>query len=64
MEHRKNEDLKLMTSKYVNENINKREAQEKMEQMRFELKMLEKNDGSVANIWKTKCKELFDICSN
>lgn len=33
-----------------------------MEQMKLELKMLETNDTSVANIWKKKCLDLFDVC--
>lgn len=26
--------------------------------------MLEKNEGSMSDLWKTKCKELVEICSN
>ncbi len=31
--------------------------------MRFEFKMLEMNDSSVASIWKKKCLDLFEICT-
>jgi len=30
----------------------------------MELRMLEKNEGSMAEVWKTKCKELVEICNN
>ena len=29
----------------------------------MELRMLEKNEGSMSDVWKTKCKELVDICN-
>lgn len=29
----------------------------------MELRMLEKNEGSMAEVWKSKCKELVDICN-
>jgi hypothetical protein len=29
----------------------------------MELRMLEKNEGSMAEVWKTKCKELVEICN-
>jgi hypothetical protein len=35
-----------------------------MEQMKFELKMLETNDSSVASIWKKKCLDLFEVCQS
>jgi hypothetical protein len=25
--------------------------------------MLEKNEGSMADVWKSKCKELVEICN-
>lgn len=30
----------------------------------MELRMLEKNEGSMAEVWKTKCKELVEISNN
>ena len=35
---------------------------EKLDQMKFELKMLESNDSSVSSIWKKKCMDLFEVC--
>ena len=29
----------------------------------MELRMLEKNEGSMAEVWKAKCKELVEICN-
>jgi hypothetical protein len=37
---------------------------ERLEGLRMEMKMLEKNEGSMTEVWKTKCKELVDICNN
>ena len=36
---------------------------ERLEGLRMELRMLEKNEGSMAEVWKLKCKELVDICN-
>jgi hypothetical protein len=32
--------------------------------MKLELKMLESQDASVANIWKKKCLDLYDVCQS
>jgi hypothetical protein len=34
---------------------------ERLESLRMELRMLEKNEGSMADVWKSKCKELVEI---
>ena len=39
----------------------KKDVLERLESLRMELKMLEKNEGSMAEVWKTKCKELVEI---
>ena len=39
----------------------KREVLERLESLRTELRMLEKNEGSMADVWKAKCKELVEI---
>ena len=41
----------------------KQEVLERLETLRTELRMLEKNEGSMAEVWKQKCKELVDICN-
>lgn len=47
----------------MKEQVIKREALERLEGLRVELRMLEKNEGSMAEVWKQKCKELIDICN-
>lgn len=42
----------------------KRDVLERLEGLRMELRMLEKNEGSMAEVWKTKCKELVEICNS
>jgi len=32
-----------------------------MEAIKFELKMLESNDNTVAAVWKKKCLDLYDM---
>lgn len=54
---------KLRTS-FRNEQHRTQTIVDKMEQMKLELKMLETNDTSVANIWKKKCLDLFDVCQS
>jgi regulator of replication initiation timing len=41
----------------------KREVLERLEGLRTELRLLEKNEGSMTEVWKSKCKELVDICN-
>jgi hypothetical protein len=39
----------------------KKDVLERLESLRIELRLLEKNEGSMAEVWKTKCKELVEI---
>ena len=39
----------------------KQDVLERLEALRTELRLLEKNEGSMAEVWKSKCKELVDI---
>jgi regulator of replication initiation timing len=41
----------------------KKEVLERLEGLRMELRLLEKNEGSMTEVWKSKCKELVDICN-
>ena len=41
----------------------KKDVLERLEGLRMELRMLEKNEGSMAEVWKLKCKELVEICN-
>lgn len=38
------------------------EAFEKLDAMRIEMKTLEGKDSVKNDLWKDKCKELYDIC--
>ena len=38
------------------------DAFEKLESMRIEMKSLEGKDNIKNDLWKGKCKELYDIC--
>ncbi len=40
----------------------KQEAFEKLESMRIEMKTLEGKDSIKNDLWKSKCKELYEIC--
>lgn len=42
----------------------KQDAMERLEGLRMELKMVETNEGSMSDVWKTKCKELVEITNN
>ena len=57
------EDLRELHRKYVNENKVKNSVMERLESTRQQMKALELNNGSVAAIWKEKCKELAEICN-
>jgi regulator of replication initiation timing len=41
----------------------KKEVLERLEGLRMELRLLEKNEGSMTEVWKAKCRELVDICN-
>lgn len=38
------------------------EAFEKLDAMRIEMKSLEGKDSVKNDLWKNKCKELYDVC--
>lgn len=57
------EDLRELRRKYMNENKVKNSVLERLESTRQQMKALELNNGSVATIWKEKCKELAEICN-
>jgi len=40
----------------------KQEAFEKLESMRVEMKSMEGKDTIKNDLWKDKCKELYEIC--
>jgi len=40
----------------------KNQAYEKLDAMRVEMKTLEGKDSVKNDLWKEKCKELYDIC--
>lgn len=40
----------------------KQDAFEKLDAMRIEMKTLEGKDSVKNDLWKDKCKELYDIC--
>ncbi len=40
----------------------KQEAFEKLDAMRVEMKSLEGKDTVKNDLWKHKCKELYDVC--
>jgi hypothetical protein len=42
----------------------KKDVLERLESLRIELRMLEKNEGSMAEVWKIKCKELVEISNS
>lgn len=44
------------------ERVAKLDAFEKLDAMRVEMKTLEGKDSVKNDLWKDKCKELYDIC--
>jgi len=48
---------------YFKEQTLKKDVLERLESLRMELRMLEKNEGSMSEVWKSKCKELVEICN-
>lgn len=63
IEFRKDHEVKDFRNQYLREIGMKRDVLERLEGLRMELRMLEKNEGSMADVWKEKCKELVDICN-
>ncbi|CDW83349.1 UNKNOWN [Stylonychia lemnae] len=64
IEKRKDNEVFNIKGQYQKELVLKRDVLERLEGLRMELRMLEKNEGSMAEVWKTKCKELVEICNN
>jgi hypothetical protein len=52
-----------MKNHYLRELGMKKEVLERLEGLRTELRLLEKNEGSMTEVWKSKCKELVEICN-
>ncbi len=46
----------------LTERLAKTQAFEKLDAMRVEMKALEGKDSVKNDLWKDKCKELYDIC--
>jgi hypothetical protein len=63
VENKKNSEIREVKNSYFKELGMKREVMERLEGLRMELRLLEKNEGSMTEVWKTKCKELVDICN-
>jgi len=64
IEKRKDNEVRDYKTQYFKEVNQKKDVLERLESLRMELRMLEKNEGSMAEVWKAKCKELVDICNN
>jgi hypothetical protein len=63
VEKRKDKEIFEIKDRYTKEQGLKKDVFERLESLRMELKMLEKNEGSLSDVWKQKCKELVDICN-
>lgn len=63
VEKKKDWEIKEVKNSYFRELGMKREVMERLEGLRMELRLLEKNEGSMTEVWKTKCKELVEICN-
>jgi hypothetical protein len=63
VENKKNSEIRDVKNSYFKELGMKREVMERLEGLRMELRLLEKNEGSMTDVWKTKCKELVEICN-
>ena len=63
VEKKKDYEVKEMKTQYLKELGMKKEVLERLEGLRMELRLLEKNEGSMTEVWKSKCKELVDICN-
>jgi len=54
--------MEELKKQIVKERSAKLEAFEKLDAMRIEMKTLEGKDSVKNDLWKDKCKELYDIC--
>jgi hypothetical protein len=63
VERKKDFEIKEVKNQYFRELGMKKEVLERLEGLRMELRLLEKNEGSMTEVWKSKCKELVDICN-
>ncbi len=63
IEKKKDHEIKDAKGQYFKELSMKKEVLERLEGLRMELRLLEKNEGSMTEVWKSKCKELVDICN-
>ena len=63
VERKKDSEIKGVQNLYVKELGLKKEVLERLEGLRIELRLLEKNEGSMTEVWKSKCKELVEICN-
>ena len=63
VERRNDTKVKQLEQKYKQEEEMKREAMDKLDTLRAEVKQLEGYDSNVDN-WKEKCRELFEICKD
>lgn len=63
VEKQKDAEINQIKTSYLKELGMKKEVLERLEGLRMELRLLEKNEGSMTEVWKSKCKELVDICN-
>lgn len=53
--------MKVLEAQVHNERKLRLEAQDQMEGLRYEMRVIEGRDMS-SDLWKEKCKEMFAIC--
>ena len=63
IERKKEGEVRDAKNSYLRELGMKKEVLERLEGLRMELRLLEKNEGSMTEVWKSKCKELVEICN-
>lgn len=63
IERKKDGEVRDIKHQYMKELGMKKEVLERLEGLRMELRLLEKNEGSMTEVWKSKCKELVEICN-
>jgi hypothetical protein len=63
VERKKDGEIRDVKNSYFRELGMKKDVMERLEGLRMELRLLEKNEGSMTEVWKSKCKELVDICN-
>jgi len=61
VERRKDVEIREAKGRVLKEQTMKQDVMERLEALRMELGVLEKNEGSMAEIWKQKCRELVEI---